>query len=201
MTPWLTRFLVAGGALLDLGIYSLTWVFQILYHCQPETEKEKPTTVSTIHKYTTGADESTSILLHFPKHKSTGIALTSLRLASNIDGLHTNGPAIRIQGPLGEIQVQAPAYKPQQYKVILKNAGGKVEVVDCPIPFDKERDYGHGTFWEADEAARCLRDGKLESSTMPWEEVRNVLFILFHAPVILERAQSSYRHRPCDRYS
>ena len=25
-------------------------------------------------------------------------------------------------------------------------------------------------FWEADEAGRCLRDGKLESETMGWEE-------------------------------
>jgi hypothetical protein len=29
---------------------------------------------------------------------------------------------------------------------------------------------GHGMFWEADEAARCLRDGKLESDTLNWEE-------------------------------
>ena len=25
-------------------------------------------------------------------------------------------------------------------------------------------------FWEADEAARCLRDGKLESEWISWEE-------------------------------
>ncbi|KLJ10135.1 oxidoreductase [Blastomyces silverae] len=25
-------------------------------------------------------------------------------------------------------------------------------------------------YWEADEAARCVRDGKLESETMSWEE-------------------------------
>jgi hypothetical protein len=25
-------------------------------------------------------------------------------------------------------------------------------------------------FWEADEAARCLRDGKKESGSIPWEE-------------------------------
>ena len=39
----------------------------------------------------------------------------------------------------------------------------KVKEVDCPIP-------GWGMFWEADECARCLRDGKLESTTMGWEE-------------------------------
>lgn len=35
--------------------------------------------------------------------------------------------------------------------------------VDCPIP-------GKGMFWEADEAARCLRDGRLESEGLTWEE-------------------------------
>ena len=29
---------------------------------------------------------------------------------------------------------------------------------------------GHGTHWEVDAAARCLRDGKLEDDMMPWEE-------------------------------
>ena len=39
----------------------------------------------------------------------------------------------------------------------------KVKEVDCPIP-------GLGMFWEADECARCVRDGKLESEGMGWEE-------------------------------
>ena len=37
-------------------------------------------------------------------------------------------------------------------------------LVERPIP------AGHGMFWEADEAARCLRDGKLESEGLTLEE-------------------------------
>jgi predicted dehydrogenase len=162
---------LAGGALLDLGIYSLTWLFQILYHCQPEKEKEVPKVVSAINKYSvTGADESTSIILQFPQHKSMGIALTSLRVDSSVDGLNSGGPAIRIQGAKGEIQVMGPAFKPLQYKIIKKEKPGQIEVVDCAVPKDKQRDWGHGMFWEADECARCIRDGKLESETLPLEE-------------------------------
>jgi predicted dehydrogenase len=161
---------LAGGALLDLGIYSLTWLFQTLYHTQPEPEKEAPTVLAAIDKYHTGADESTSIILHFPKHRSTGIALTSLSVSTDPSGKNLSGPAIRIQGVTGEIQVMGPAYRPQQYKVIKKNTGGKVEVVDCPIPKDTALNWGHGMFWEADECARCVRDGKLESATLPWSE-------------------------------
>lgn len=172
---------LAGGALLDLGIYSLTWLMQVLYHCQPEGKKEVPKTLAAINKYATGADEMTNIILQFPEHKSMGIAMTSLRIPTNTDGHNSGGPAIKIQGPLGEIQVMGPAFKPLQYRVVKKDGGGEIEVVDCPIPYDKERDWGHGMFWEADECARCLRDGKKESDTLPWEESIVIMEIMEEA--------------------
>lgn len=160
---------LAGGALLDLGIYSLTWVFQTLYHLH--SDKEDPVTVAGMNKYDhTGADDNTTVVVSFPKHKAMGIATTSLRAASDIDGKNTAGAAIRIQGTEGEIQVMGPAYRPLQYRVIKKANPGKLEVIDCPIPQDKARAWGHGMFWEADECARCLRDGKLESETLSWKE-------------------------------
>ena len=173
---------LAGGALLDLGIYSLTWVFQILYHCQ-EKPRNAPKVLAAVSKYDrTQADESTSMLLQFEKENSVGIATTSIRVSTQPDGddSSASGPAVRIQGTKGEIQVFGPIFRPLLYKVILKGGKtGEVELVHCPIPKDKERPgkkgkesegWGHGMFWEADEAARCLRDGKLESESMGWEE-------------------------------
>ncbi|KAL2264133.1 hypothetical protein VTK26DRAFT_1654 [Humicola hyalothermophila] len=172
---------LAGGALLDLGVYSLTWVFQTLYHLQAEDAKEKPQVAALVNKYHTGADESTTIVVQFPNHKSQGIAMTSLRVGTNVDGLNTAGPAIRIQGTEGEIQVMGPAYCPLQYRVIRKGGGGKVEVVDCPIPKDPESGVGHGMFWEADECARCLRDGLKESKTLPWSESVAIMEVMDEA--------------------
>lgn len=162
---------LAGGALLDLGIYALTWVFQTLYHLQPEAEgqKEAPKVLAAVDQYKTGADQTTSMLCHFPKHQATGIATTSIQVATDPNGKNVAGPAIRIQGTKGEIQVRGPAFRPTQYTVI-KKGQENVEVVDCPIPFDSKVNYGHGMFWEADECARCLRDGKKQSSTLPWSE-------------------------------
>lgn len=164
---------LAGGALLDLGIYSLTWVFQILYHCQPKP-RAAPKVVAAINKYEkTGADEMTSIILQWEKQASMGIATTSLRVATQPDGNDSlaSGPAVRIQGSKGEIQVFGPIFRPTVYRVLKKGKKGEVEEVQCPIPTDPEKKgWGHGMFWEADEAARCLRDGKLESETLSWEE-------------------------------
>lgn len=173
---------LAGGALLDLGIYSLTWVFQILYHCQPKP-REAPKVLAAINKYEkTGADEQTVMLLQWGKNQSMGVATTSLRVATQPDGEGStaSGPAVRILGTTGEIQVFGPLYRPLQYNVIkVGGERGKVEEVHCPIPKDKNRQghkgqesdgWGHGMFWEADEAARCLRGGKFESETLSWEE-------------------------------
>ncbi|KAI9815735.1 MAG: hypothetical protein M1827_002131 [Pycnora praestabilis] len=158
---------LAGGALLDLGIYSLTWVFQILYHCFPVTTKSAPQVASSITKYhKTGADEKTSVIVTFPNTGAHGIALTNLRVASNPDGHHSAGPAIRIQGTKAEVQVYGPAFRPTRYRIIPVGDGKgepKVEDHEVEIP-------GHGMFWEADECARCLRDGKLESEVMGLEE-------------------------------
>jgi predicted dehydrogenase len=172
---------LAGGCLLDLGIYALTWVFQILYHCQPKP-REEPKVIAAINKYDkTGADEMTSMILQFQKNKSMGIATTNMRVATQPDGMDSlaSGPAVRIQGTKGEIQVFGPIFRPTHYKVIKNGEKPEVKDVLCPIPTDKEKPgpkgheadgWGHGMFWEADEVARCLRDGKLQSETLDWDE-------------------------------
>ena len=188
---------LAGGVLLDLGIYSLTWVFQCLYTTLPASDRKPPSDVkaiSTIYP-PTGSDESTSIILKFPRgpHSEApaqGIALASLRTASDVDGKGTSYPAIKIQGTKGEIQVFGPAFRPTKWRYIPENAQGTttkgkesverdrgehgvaaeekeegkgVEEHECPIP-------GHGMFWEADEVARALQEGRKEGGALGWEE-------------------------------
>ncbi|TVY39722.1 D-xylose 1-dehydrogenase (NADP(+)) [Lachnellula subtilissima] len=164
---------LAGGALLDLGIYSLTWQFQILYLCAEK--KEKPRVQAAVQRYRTGADEMTSMLLSWEGNRAVGIATTGLRVATQPHGEGTlaTGPGCRIQGTKGEIQVYGPLFRPVMYKVVKHgDESGEIEEVYCPIPKDPEREgkdgekgWGHGMFWEADEAARCLRDGKVQSET------------------------------------
>ena len=156
---------LAGGALLDLGIYALTWVFQTLYLTQPEDERQPPTVVSALKKYTTGADEMTSMILDFPRAANRGgnahgIATTALRTASDPDGKGSAGPAIRVQGDKGEIQVFHPAFRPTKTKLILHD--GTVEDKDFPQPgpgkgsgwfngfggSNQAEGEGQGMFWE-----------------------------------------------------
>ena len=158
---------------LIVGIYSLTWVFQTLYHTLPPAERKPPKVLSIMDHYAkTGSDEKTTMILDFPSGpqgapSAHGIALTNLRVAADPDGQGSAGSPIRIQGTKGEIQVAHPAYRPLSYSLI--KAG------DANSPQVSEKKFeipggAHGLCYEADEAARCLRDGKLESEGLTWEE-------------------------------
>lgn len=170
----MTNMELAGGALLDLGIYSLTWVFQFLYHIRGSTATTQsktrgaPKVAASMSKYPgTGADEKTSIILTFPgadgADEAHGIATTCLRTSYDPDEHGSAGPAIRIQGDKGELQVFGPAYRPERFRWI--KAGKEKNLTE-----EKREIPGHGMFWEADECARCLRDGKTESDTMTYQE-------------------------------
>jgi predicted dehydrogenase len=163
-----------------VGVYSLTWVFQTLYHTLPPSQRKPPSAIAAhmSHYHLTGADEATTMLLTFPtttpsnlpNRTSHAVAMTHLRVSTDPDKKNSAGPAIRIQGTKGEIQVYGPAYRPERFRVIPRkdeNSTEPVSVRELTFPFPGR---GHGMYWEADEVARCVRDGKLESETLSWEE-------------------------------
>ncbi|KAI7241876.1 NAD(P)-binding protein [Hortaea werneckii] len=175
---------LAGGALLDLGIYALTWVFQTLYTTQ--NNPKAPTVMGAMRKYSTGVDEQTSMLLSFPptdaRGEAHGIATTGMRTAADPEGNGKAGPSIRVQGEKGEIQVFHPAYRPTRTKLILTD--GTIEEKNWPQPgpgkdsgwkngfggdFQPDGE-GHGMFWEADECAHALKEGRKEGKYESLEE-------------------------------
>ncbi|UPX18344.1 uncharacterized protein EKO05_0008646 [Ascochyta rabiei] len=184
---------LAGGALLDLGVYSLTWVFLVLYHLQGDAKKKNPVVKGAMSLYgETGCDEMTSIILDFPganvgtKEGEQGngdahaIALTNIRVSHDPNTAHPSADPVRIQGTHGDISIAAPSYRPLSYTLIPaqntnrgKLADFSYQRKDFEVPGD-----GHGMFWEADECARCIRDGKLESDVMGWEESEAVMQVM-----------------------
>ncbi|KAF8468315.1 putative Trans-1,2-dihydrobenzene-1,2-diol dehydrogenase [Kalaharituber pfeilii] len=152
---------LAGGCLLDLGLYPLTWVYQILYHTQPPEKRIAPIVTGSMNLYRTGVDDNTVVVCTWPD--TIGIATTNLYNATDPNA--TGSPCVKIQGTAGEIHVGHPAYRPTKVTVIQGFGTEAVtETSEFPMP------QGHGMHWEADAAARCLRDGKLEDDMMPLEE-------------------------------
>jgi len=164
---------LAGGVLMDTGIYALTWVFQTLFTTQQIPAA--PAVLSALRKYRLGTDEQVSMLLTFPRRvggDAHGIATAGVRTATDPDEKSTAGPAVRIQG-------SHPAFRPTKTKLICTDGG--IEEREWPQPgpgpgsswyngFRNEvggvlnqEGEGHGMFWEADECAFALRDGRKES--------------------------------------
>lgn len=172
---------LAGGALLDLGIYSLTWVFWSLYHTQKNPKP--PTVQSAMRKWESGVDQITSMLLTFPRDDGDahGIATTGLRVATD-PGNAGQVPAVRIQGLKGELMVYPPIFRPTRTKLVM--ADGTIEDKDWPQPGPgkgsgwhngfggnwQQEGEGQGMFWEADECAYALRDGRKEGRNESLEE-------------------------------
>lgn len=163
---------LAGGALMDIGPYPILWLVQTMWHTLPHgLRKDKPRVLGTsmTKSEATGVDIMTTVLLEFPHSAPSGasvaqgIATTAFTVRSDPDGKHTAGAAVRLYGTKGEVQIFGPIYRPERYKIVMHD--GEVIEKDFEIPCG-----AYGMFWEADEAARCIRDGRTESETMPWEE-------------------------------
>lgn len=172
---------LAGGALLDIGVYTLTWLFQTLYHTMPEEKRKPPSAVFSRLTFSqpSGVDDGATIVLNFPHapphgaREAHGIATSSMILPEvGQDRKGANGPTVHIYGLDGEIQVFGPAYRPESIKIIPRNGSGDFKTEHFGIP------GGYGMYWEADEAARCLRDGGLESQVISWEESTLLMEVL-----------------------
>ena len=127
---------LAGGSLLDIGIYPIFLSYLLL---------GKPDTiVSSSNFYRTGAEVQTSMIFTYANAQ----ALLYSGLTSN-----TRVEA-EISGNKGTIYLPSRWHEAQGYSV---NLGASPEFFDAPIT---GRGYAH----EIDEVHACLRAGKLESS-------------------------------------
>jgi hypothetical protein len=61
-----------------------------------------------------------------------------------------------------------PPYRPERFNVIPNSGDASLKRESFHYP----PAAGGGWHYQADEVARCIRDGKIESERMPWEESR-----------------------------
>ena len=163
---------LAGGALLDLGIYNLSWALFVLY--DSTRQESRPSVVGSLMTLEprTKVDEATTILLEFPpRGTSERPAHALVTTAFRPGGNDQICPPIRLEGDKGEIQLFGPIYRPDKIKIISK--GVVLEEINYSY------DAGvQGMGYEADEAARCRHAGKLESEVIPWQDTILMLEIM-----------------------
>jgi predicted dehydrogenase len=127
---------LAGGALLDVGIYPLFLAYSIF---------GKPSEIAALSRFDlrTGIDAQTAMILTF----DSGIASLMSGFISKSD---MTG---RIYGTAGQIYIDSRWHESQGYTLV---AGGKTEYVSLPK-------LGKGYTYEIEECIRCIAEGRLES--------------------------------------
>ncbi|KAK4684931.1 hypothetical protein P7C73_g5232, partial [Tremellales sp. Uapishka_1] len=160
---------LAGGALLDLGPYPLFWTMLVV-HRDPVSRNSPPKVVTSYQTVNprTFVDNSSSWTLEW----DSGIR-ANLSTDFTVTGLADQSIAIQFEE--GNIVIPFPPFKAEHFWIqpLGKPKGEsradtirEVSRHDYPLP------PGGGMSQEADEVARCIRDGKVESERMPLEESR-----------------------------
>ncbi|KAJ3486810.1 hypothetical protein NLI96_g3983 [Meripilus lineatus] len=160
--------MLGGGALLDLGPYPMVWAVIGLYE-HPSNKNARPSKVTgnIVKTKLTGVDSSTAFVLNFTE------TLQAQAILSCSITLPPASPGVIIRYRNGNIHISSPIYRPKSFVVQYFDKPGSGVVVK-----EEKRAFnyvGNGWCYEADEVARCVRDGKLESDL--WGHEKSLLLM------------------------
>ena len=141
---------LAGGSLLDLGIYPISLASMIL---------GKPSRIETIANIgETGVDEQAAFLFSYTKGE-IAMLLSSLECETRQEAF--------ISGSLGNVRIHKQCWKPQKMTFTETN-GSNVDTIEMPFT-------GNGFNYEAESFGNLLLDGKKESPIMPLNESLEIM--------------------------
>ncbi|CAO2658429.1 Nn.00g061520.m01.CDS01 [Neocucurbitaria sp. VM-36] len=154
---------LGAGALLDIGIYSLTWASMIM-----DTVKTSESTpeISASMLFSDAADpaervdEQVTAVLRYPSQKAQAICTASLLYKSP-------ETFARIEGSKGTISIGGLSASKPGYLIIKKN-GEEERKVDFDVP-------GIGFHYEADAVALDIHAGRLQNETCPLDTTLSIL--------------------------
>jgi predicted dehydrogenase len=144
---------LGGGALLDLGIYPVSWVHMVLGTPTSVTSRIEPTF--------TGVDGQASAVLGYPDGVH-GVVTTTLWSATPCRAW--------ISGTDGSIDLDPVFYAPTSFT--LRRRGAEPERVE---PDPGLHGPGKGLRFEAAEVVRCVREGLTESPGLPLAETLSIM--------------------------
>jgi predicted dehydrogenase len=141
---------LGGGALLDLGIYPVSFASMVF---------GTPTTITAVSEPAfTGVDAITSLIFGYDGGQQS-ILTTTLETATE------NNAAIN--GTEARIEIAGTFYAPSTYRVVARD-GTIIEEYN-------EFHEGHGLYHQAAEVGRCLREGLTESPLLPLSETLSIM--------------------------
>jgi predicted dehydrogenase len=141
---------LGGGALLDLGIYPVSFANMVL---------GSPKTITAVSTPAfTGVDGQTSMIFTYEGVAHSVLTTTSYALTGN---------AAAVNGTKARLEIAGTFYRPSSVRVIDRDES-EIERVDIPVA-------GNGLRFEAAEVGRCLRAGLTESPVLTLDETLSIM--------------------------
>lgn len=158
---------LGGGALLDIGIYTITWTRMAL-DGNVGDKAEKSSWIAT-QVLDNGVDCLTAGVASYPKTRKHGV--WSCSFWDNY-----SREIIRVEGKLGNLIVMGKHHSCPQWMYVEFHDKSKENIKVHP------EKLGFGLYWEADACAVDISKGKLENEEhMPWKETLAVMEIMDNA--------------------
>ncbi len=153
----LTDPALAGGVTLDMGIYPISFVCYML--------GELPSDVKSITRFSgLGVDEISDYLFKFPSGCMSTINTSHKLLMKN---------AVMIYGTKGYIEY--PDFQEGE-KFLLHTHDGtnKIKSIEEIV----EKNHKNGFIYQVEEVAKCIKEGKTESSIIPIQETIDIMKLM-----------------------
>ncbi|CAG9936183.1 unnamed protein product [Clonostachys rosea f. rosea IK726] len=156
---------LGAGALLDIGIYSLTWASIVLDAAPKRNRDIEPGLSASMLFYSETdpekkVDEEVAVVLRYPELKAQAVCTASL--------LYKKGEEFgQVYGSKGSIAIGGvSASKPGFLVLRVKDAEEKR--IDFEVP-------GIGFHYEADAVAEDIRSGRTQSSVCSWDDTLTIM--------------------------
>ena len=140
---------LGGGALLDLGVYPVSFASMLLGAPDRMT--------ALVDRAFTGVDGQTSIIFGYNSGAQALLTCTS--------GARTPTRA-SVSGTQARVEIEGDFYAPTSFSLISRTGARQ------RFEFSTQ---GRGLHYEASEVARCLREGLTESPVMPLDESVSIM--------------------------
>ncbi|MFD1505424.1 Gfo/Idh/MocA family oxidoreductase [Georgenia yuyongxinii] len=148
---------LAGGALLDLGVYPVSFAYDVL---------GAPASVHAAGALTdVGVDAHEAVTLTYAGTRAVAVCTSNMWA--------TTATTASVVGTEGRVDIDGPFYRPTSFTVTpFSGAPWRFE----PVPGITAADGGFE--FQAAEVARCVADGRRESVDMPWRATLEVMEVL-----------------------
>ncbi|KFZ23888.1 hypothetical protein V502_01616 [Pseudogymnoascus sp. VKM F-4520 (FW-2644)] len=170
---------LGAGALLDIGIYTLTYASLIMGDFQVGKAHPEPSRVTSSLSLVDGIDESNVVVLEYPTTSTS--SRTKTAILSSTFRYRSAEDFARIEGSSGTITIFGPgASIPGGFRMVQgpQPGFGKVDTREVHT-YTVERPEGTlGFFWEADAVALDIANGRTENGTMPLEESLRIMKLM-----------------------